>query len=248
VKKEGKSWRRSAIQVVVVGGVLITAAIVVLYTPWFHLLDLREVSVGGNRHVTAAELVGLSGLHGGQSLLALSPRRIADRLLTHYWIKEVTVQRDFPHAVRLQIVEREEIAWIASPSGEGCLVLGEGGVVVTRECPPSGALLEVRGAQLTGDAPGSALADPRVATLIGTLWRGDLQIPHIVRLDVSDSDSIEMSDEDGLRLRLGSIEGIAERVRALAALCRAIDVRDYELIDLRVGGEATLVPRKAVRR
>ncbi|MBU0596439.1 hypothetical protein KJ567_07135, partial [Candidatus Bipolaricaulota bacterium] len=67
-------------------------------------------------------------------------------------------------------------------------------------------------------------------------------------LNVSNLASIELLTEDGLRVRLGGIEGVTGRVEALAALSRRIDFRDYELIDLRFGGEATLVPRKAVRR
>jgi hypothetical protein len=38
----------------------------------------------------------------------------------------------------------------------------------------------------------------------------------------------------------------ASRIRPLEALCRAVNIGTYELIDLRFGGEATLVPR--VRR
>ena len=247
MKKEGKSRRGSAFRAIVIGGVLIAAAIVVLYTPWFRLLDLREVSVGGNRHVAAVEIVARSGLTRGQSVLAISPKRVAGRLLDHPWIKQAKVVRLLPHSIGIQIVEREEIAWVRDSAGEGCLILGEGGIVVA-EARPSSPLIEVRGAKLTKEVFGGRLLDPRVNTLLNLLQGEFLQSLHIRSLDVFDPTSIELVTEDDLRIWLGGLDSAPDRMTALVALCRTIDVRAYELIDLRFGGEATLVPRKAVRR
>jgi hypothetical protein len=47
---------------------------------------------------------------------------------------------------------------------------------------------------------------------------------------------------------LGDMAHTQDRLAALKALCGEIGINGYELIDIRFGGEATLVPRKVVRR
>ena len=248
MKKEGKAWRRSAIAAVVLGGVLITAAISVLYIPSLGLVDLREVVISGNRRASASEVVSLSGLSRGQSLFAISLHRTASLIKKHPWVRDVRLTRDLPHAVHIAVEEREEIAWMSSPSDGGCILLGDGGVVVSIECASSPSLVELRSAVVTSHVPGGRLVDGRVTDLLQSLRREDLHSLRATSLNVSNLASIELLAEDGLRLRLGDIEGVIGRVEALAALGRRIDFRDYELVDLRFGGEATLVPRKAVRR
>ena len=247
MKKEGKAWRRHAIVAIVVGGVLTTAAISILYIPSLGFFDLREVVISGNRRAAAAEIVSLSGLARGQSLFGLSLGRVTSRIQEHPWVREAHLVRRLPHAIRISVIEREEIAWIASPEG-GCLLVGDGGVILSSNCNASTSLIEIRGAVLVDSVPGSRLSDARISELVEWLQQEDLHSLHASVLNVSDLASIELLAEDGLRVRLGDVEGIDERVGALAALGRSVDFRDYELIDLRFGGEATLVPRKAVRR
>jgi cell division protein FtsQ len=248
VKKEGKAWRRRAIAAAVVGGGLITAAISILYIPSLSPLDLREVSISGNRRAAASEIVSLSGLSRGQPLLAISLRRTAERIRQHPWVRDVRVSRSFPHGLRIAIEERQPIAWMASPTDGDCLLLGEEGVIVSADCAESRPAIELRGAAAGGYAPGARLIDPRVTELLESLLAPDLQSLHLSCLNVSNLASIELLAEDDLRVLLGGIEGVEERVEELTALGRRIDFRDYEQIDLRFGGEATLVPRKAVRR
>jgi len=247
VKKEGKAWRRSVIAAVVLGGVLITAAISVLYIPSLGFVDLREVLISGNRHAAVSEIVSLSGLSRGQALPAISLRRVASQIREHPWVRSVHVRRVLPHGIQITIQERTEIAWMALSSDGECLLLGDGGVVVSTDCATS-SVVELCGAVVTDHAPGARLVDGRVADLLKSLRREELHSLDATCLNVSNLASIELLAEDGLRVRLGGIEGVMGRVEALAALSRRIDFRDYEQIDLRFGGEATLVPRKVVRR
>jgi cell division septal protein FtsQ len=107
--------------------------------------------------------------------------------------------------------------------------------------------LEVVGARASGWKVGDSLLDSRIAELLATLQVGLCQL--VVRsVDVTDLRSIELFLENDVRVRLGDIGCMQDRLAALKALCREIEIDGYELIDVRFGGEATLVPRKAVRR
>jgi len=241
--KEGAFWRGSAVRVFAVGGVLITAAAIALCTPWFGLVDLREVVIKGNVHASAADLVALSGLRPGQSLLVLSLRRIRSNLLQHHWIKQASVERRLPHALTIRIQEREEVAWMAEPSGDGCLTLGEGGVVVSAGCTRADSMIELRGARLSGVVVGAVLVNGTIARLIDVLRGGALASLDTRRIDIDDSDFVELHTEAGFRVLLGDVGTAMSRLEALAALHRSLRLEDYEVVDLRFGGEATLVPR-----
>ncbi len=65
-------------------------------------------------------------------------------------------------------------------------------------------------------------------------------------VDVSKRESVELVTTADARIRLGTLSEAAAKIRYLEALCRTVKAEQYELIDLRFGGEATLVPR--VRR
>jgi hypothetical protein len=65
-------------------------------------------------------------------------------------------------------------------------------------------------------------------------------------VDVSKRESADLVTTADARVRLGALSEAAAKVRYLEALCRTVKAAQYELIDLRFWGEATLVPR--VRR
>lgn len=244
--KEGTTRRQRFVAFVISGGVLIASAFAVLYTPWLGILDVRQVVVSGNRRATAVELVALSGIRGGQPLVSVSTRSIERRLLTHPWVLRADAHRRFPHTIRLVVQERKPIAWSRHPESGASVLLAEGGVIVNGTGEPD-PVLEIVGPPMTGWRAGDAVADPDVARLIGALREPVCGLP-AQTLDVATLQSIELFLQNGLHIRLGTAADAVGRLDALALLCRTIEVDEYERIDMRFGGEATLVPRKAVRR
>jgi len=239
--KEGTFRRESAILIFAVGGVLITAAAIALCTPWFGLVDLREVVITGNRHATAAELVSLSGLRRGQSLLMIPLARIRANLLQHHWVKDVALSRRLPHTLSIRVEERAQVAWGRTPDG-ACFILGEGGVAVAA-CEGPAHPLEIRGARWSGSGIGAVLLDRAIVELIEASRSGSLSFLDVVRIDATDPDELELVARSGQRILLGAIDDALSRLNALVALRRSLDIEDYAVIDLRFGGEATLVPR-----
>jgi len=242
--KEGKSGR-NVTSWVVVGGVLIAAAIIALYTPWFRLFDLRRVEVRGNQHLSSAQVVAASGLHRGQTLPGLSVRGIRARLAELPWIRSTVIIRQYPHTIRIEIQERRPIAVIRA--ADGVRIVGEGGVIVSSDPAIGDGLIELIGASVSGTGPGGRVVDRRLVELLANVERLSIDGLELRSIDASDPASISLHTPEGLRILLGDADAAVRRLGSLRALCRAIDIDDYELIDLRFGGEAVLVPRKAVR-
>jgi len=241
--KEGAFWRGSAVLVFAVGGGLITAAAIALCTPWFGLFDLREVVITGNHRATAAEIVSLAGLQRGQPLVTAPLGRARANISRHPSIKTVSLKRRLPHTLTIWVQEREQVAWMSCPSGEGCLTIGEGGVVVSAVCEHAASLIELRGARLTGSGVGSVLIDETIVDLIDVLREGELGLLGTRWVDLTNLGSVEVRTGSGCRVLLGALNVALLRLDSLAALSRVLDIEDYEVIDLRFGGEATLVPR-----
>jgi len=238
--KEGKNRRKIAFRAVVVGGVLISAAAVALYTPWLGLFDLRAIRVSGNHHVSAAQVGQAAGLSRGRPLLAISCSAVSERISQIPWVREVRVSRAFPHTLHIEVTERISVAVMSLPDGR-CVMLGDGGVVVAEGCQESATELELVGAELTQSETGGKLVEPTVVELIDAV-RGPLDLEtNIRRIDVSDLSSVILEAESGLRILLGAIDSHAQRLARLSVLGREIDLSAYRTIDLRLEGEATLV-------
>lgn len=155
----------------------------------------------------------------------------------------MSVKRRLPHTLEIRVQERQEVAWMSDPSGRGCFALGEGGVIVSTDCSRSASTIELRGARLLGGGVGAILVDAKAARLIDALAVGELASLEVRRIDLTNPDSVELETRSDLRVLLGGMNEVLLRLDSLAALSRSLDVEGYEVIDLRFGGEATLVPR-----
>jgi cell division protein FtsQ len=243
--KEGKSRLNTAFWLLGLGGVLITVAIIALYTPWLPIFDLREVGVSGNRETSALDIARAANLRGGVGLLSVSLSSTARRVSALPWIKEVRVRRSFPHGVTIEVVERSPVARILQ-GGSKCSLVGEGGVVLVAACTGRDSVPLLKGAALSKAEPGGRLVDAGVAALMDALQSASIAGLTVREVDVSKRESAELVTTADARIRLGTLGEAAAKIRYLEALCRTVKAEQYELIDLRFGGEATLVPR--VRR
>jgi len=88
-------------------------------------LEIREVEVEGIHHVTKPEVLERLVLKPGMGLHQVSTAFLAERVRTHAWIKEATVERRPPHLLHVTVLERTPVAiirtgadhWLSDESG-----------------------------------------------------------------------------------------------------------------------------------
>jgi cell division protein FtsQ len=88
-------------------------------------LEIREVEVEGLHHVTKPEVLERLVLKPGMGIHQVSTAFLAERVGTHTWIKEATVERRPPHLLRITVLERTPAAiirtgvdhWLSDESG-----------------------------------------------------------------------------------------------------------------------------------
>lgn len=73
---------------------------------------VSSVEISGNRQLSYAELLSLSGITVGESILEVSLAQINAKLLANPWVKSVTVRRVLPGGVSIHVQEREPFFWI----------------------------------------------------------------------------------------------------------------------------------------
>ena len=96
-------------------------------------LEIREVEIEGIHHVTKPEVLERLVLKSGMGLHEVSTSFLAERVRTHAWIKEATVERRPPHLLHVSVVERTPAAiiligtdhWLSDESGSLLAKLGK---------------------------------------------------------------------------------------------------------------------------
>jgi cell division protein FtsQ len=243
--KPGKVLHRAA----VIGGILIAAAIIVLYTPWVRVFDLRRIVVKGNYSTPVEQIRDSSGIQEGVGLLRAPLTRARDLLLQLPWVMEVNFRRLFPHTLEVTVRERSPIALITDHNqSKRPIVLGEDGVIIGYTQEVSSDFVWLTGVTISEAASGRKTVTSDIVDAVCSLDRQGLGSDLFPRIDFSDPDAVIMYTSDEGEVILGPLSQIEDRIDELAALLNTIELENYQTIDLRFGGEAILVPRKVVNR
>lgn len=75
-------------------------------------LAIETFTITGNDRATETEIRGLLGIRAGENLLVADLGSAHDRLLSHPWIREVSIARRFPQGLDIAVVERQPVALV----------------------------------------------------------------------------------------------------------------------------------------
>ena len=95
---------------------LVTALIiaVVVYIPFF---TLREVKLVGATYITREDILKIANIYYGEPLFELETDDVTKRLLSDLRIEKVTVKRELPFTLEVEIKERKPVATIVCDYG-----------------------------------------------------------------------------------------------------------------------------------
>ena len=245
--KEGEP-KRAVRWAAVIGGILIAAAIIALYTPWVRIFDLREIVVTGNHYTSAAEVRDATGIQDGVNIVRASLKQARASLLQLPWVMDASLRRVFPHTIAISVRERKPIAVVLDSHLERLMILGEDGVIVGYTKDEGADYVRVSGVSLSRTASGRQTVSEDVMRTLNYLRERGLGRDLFPSIDFSDPAAITMHTADDGEVVLGPLSETKDRIDELVALLDTIDLAAYKMIDLRFGGEARLVPRKVVNR
>ncbi len=233
----------------VIGGILIAAAIIALYTPWVNIFDLHRIVVKGNYYTSVEQIRDSSGIKEGVNLLRAPLIDARTSLVQLPWIMDVTFRRLYPHTLEITVQERAPVALVVDRNNSSqAMVVGEDGVIVGYTKEVGSELVRLNGVGVSEGALGRRVIDLDIVHVLDYLRARDLGSEVFASIDFSDPSAVRMYTNDEGEIILGSLSQIEDRIDELEALLNTVKLESYRIIDLRFGGEAILVPRKVVNR
>ncbi len=222
-------WRPSRRHVVVISLVLVaivgSGSLLLLMSRAF---SVREVVVAGTSRLTAADVIDAAGIRRGAPLATLDTEAAAQRVRRLPVVREVTVVRDWPRTVAIEVRERQPVA--VRRDGRSFVLIDAEGVALgqVRKRPKELALIS---ATSTGDPTGRVTRlDPQSLRAAIAVLR---DVPPDVRRQVREvraSSAVEVT----LRLSRGRVVmwGGPERGSRKAQVLAALVTRKAKIYDV----------------
>lgn len=114
------------------------------------IFPVKELVFSGNKHLSQAELDAISGVRQNEDLLMLSARKTAEKILLSPWIKKVSVRKDFPERLLINITEALPFA-ILDKDGEMSLIDERGNLLEKMKADPVPFLPIIRAGDSVGN-------------------------------------------------------------------------------------------------
>jgi len=208
----------ATVLVVIVG---IGLGLILYFTP---AMSARNIVVTGTGAVTRDEVLEVARVRPGTPLLQINTKQVADRVATIRRVASARVQRQYPSALRITIVERVPVAVMDFPDGPH-LFDRDGVDFATAPPPPALPYMDV-------DNPGPGDPATRAALQVLTALRPEVagQVSRVAAPSVS---SITLTLNDGRVVIWGTTDRTEEKAEKLAALLtqpgRTYDVSSPDL-------------------
>ena len=241
--REARERHQRAASVKLVGGIV--AAVVALgliaIVVFFVLRDssvfsVDEVVVEATEHVTQSDVANLLHIEDGTTLLNFDRAEIAAQLKRDPWVGSVTVERQFPHTLKITVEEQALDALVVMNSGSMGWYLGSSGVWIepvkitvadgqsvndaALALARSKGVLLITGVPATVEPQAGCEATDDVLTAVSSFrssFSADFS-SKIVSYDASSADAVSCVMESGVQVSLGSATNISYKEQVAAAL------------------------------
>ncbi|MEM7009341.1 MAG: FtsQ-type POTRA domain-containing protein [Thermodesulfobacteriota bacterium] len=91
--------------------------IAVYYTVHLETFTVSEIAISGNTKIQDKEILKRSGLRNNESTIFFFESAVEQNILKNPWVKSVTVTKEFPKKVSIDIVEEEAYCLIVDQEG-----------------------------------------------------------------------------------------------------------------------------------
>jgi cell division protein FtsQ len=216
-----KLFLLSLLLIVVITGV----GLILYFTP---VMSARSIVVNGIGAVSRHEVLEAAHVNPGTPLLQIDTDGIADRVAAIRRVASAHVQRDYPSALMITVVERIPVVVKDLPDGPH-LFDRDGVDFATAPPPPALPYIDV-------DNPGPADPATKAALAVLTALRPEV-VAQVSRIAAPSVVSITLTLADGRTVIWGSNERTEEKAQKLAALLtrpgRTYDVSSPDLPTIR---------------
>ncbi|MCR4400615.1 MAG: FtsQ-type POTRA domain-containing protein [Syntrophomonadaceae bacterium] len=124
-RRRGISWHAAGRLLLL--AVAAVGVIAFAHSPW---CTVREVTVSGNRRVSAGEIKALSGIVTGVNIFEVDTEAAARAVTVHPFLRSARVTRWLPAQIRIEVVERRP--WAVISTSDSFLIIDDTGACLDR--------------------------------------------------------------------------------------------------------------------
>lgn len=174
---------------------LVAVAAVAIGVAWaVPILKVGNVAVSGTRHLPEEQVREVAGVETGENMLRVNVAAAATTVAESPWVKSVSVRRDWPDTIAIEVTERSAVLFTDTP--EGTRLIDESGVPFLIAEPPAEAV-EVTGA--ADEEPAELVEVAEVVSAVSPELR-----EQVARVEVPSSLEITFHLEDGRSIYWGA--------------------------------------------
>ncbi|MGH3563588.1 MAG: cell division protein FtsQ/DivIB [Mycobacterium sp.] len=197
---------KMALATVLAAVVVVGLGLILYFTP---VMSARNIEVTGIGAVTRDEVLDAAKVQPGTPLLQIDTGQVADRVAAIRRVASTRVQRQYPSALWIAVVERVPV--VVKDLADGPHLFDRDGVdFATAPSPPMLAYLDV-------DDPGPADPATKAALQVMTALQPEVA-SRVSRVAVPSVASITLALTDGRVVVWGSTDRTAEKAQKLTAL------------------------------
>jgi len=196
------------------------------------IFQVRQVLISGNQQVPGAQIVRMMNLSPGTNLFSVDLQKAGERIRGIRWIREVTLHRQLPDTLRVNVRERTPFAVVGFQSR---LLVDQEGVVLEEDVPEDryrlpvlegvGKIRQTSDGKIEGEEFRLGLSV--LAEIQGTKL---VEEPFVVKLEPHNRVVLRVEGKPELRLQAPAITEQLKRLRSLQDFWREKPGREY--IDL----------------
>ena len=189
-------------------------------TIWFSGRIINEIT--GNRDIPASEIIRISGIRLGDSILTINENAVGQRIASDYRLQFRYMIRDLPQTVVLSIREREECCWLTYCGIT--YVMDKNRMVMREEENPTyrpEGLVEVKGLDVRSNTMVGqeiVLGNEKQQEILSSLFLHMKVLgctAEIKEADMSNTDSILLETRDGYTVSLGDMSDLHAKLRSM---------------------------------
>ena len=229
--KEKAEGRPRIIRWAVILLLFVTAVILVLR---FAVYSVKEIRVIGNSIISADEIIRVSGIHRGDSIIMLDEKAVEKRIQSDYRLRFGYMARELPSTVIISVKEREPCCWLTYC---GILyVMDKNRMVLYESENPNNRpaeLVEIKGLEVRSNTLVGqyvTLGNETQQSIFTELFL-EMKVlsctDKIAEADISNTSSILLATRDGFTVSMGDRKNIHAKLRSLLTVQEELKNRGY---------------------
>ena len=232
-QRRARKFRKMTPFLIVASLFILAAAIYLCLTMLF---NVDRIVIEGNTIYDEQELIKVSGIEKGENLFEVDTAYAENKLYSVFnYVEEVKVERSFPNAVTITIVEATPFSVIEE--ADGFTLVSAGGKVLERglEEVPHG-MLSVRGLSTITSTEDDVKRMDLMKRVINTMLK--LEMTGYNFLDLSDTLEIVMIYQDRVKVVIGNELELEYKLQfADKVITEDLSKTGFQLVDASVPGE-----------